>query len=69
MYPIQNVLRMMVIDGNYGTIGGGIIIPDATLTSAIKMAVIVIATLPIVCVYPFLQKYFINGIMLGGVKE
>ncbi len=69
LYPIQNVLRMMVIDGNYGTIGGGIIIPDATLTSAIKMAVIVIATLPIVCVYPFLQKYFVKGIFMGSVKE
>ena len=69
LYPIQNVLRMMVIDGNYGTIGGGMNIPDVSLTSAIKMAVIVIATVPIVCVYPFLQKYFVKGIFMGSVKE
>jgi len=33
------------------------------------MASIIIATLPIMCVYPFLQKYFMTGLVLGGVKE
>lgn len=35
---------------------------------AIKYAAIVISTLPIVCVYPFLQKYFVKGTMVGAVK-
>lgn len=40
-----------------------------TVTSkSIQMAAMVVATLPIMCVYPFLQKYFIKGIMLGAVK-
>ena len=36
---------------------------------ALKMAITVVATAPILCVYPFLQKYFVTGITLGAVKE
>lgn len=39
-----------------------------TTPESLQMAAIVISTLPIVCVYPFLQKYFIKGIMIGAVK-
>jgi putative aldouronate transport system permease protein len=35
----------------------------------LKASVVVFATLPIVCVYPFIQKYFVKGSMLGAVKE
>lgn len=35
----------------------------------LKAAVVVFATLPIVCVYPFVQKYFVKGVMIGSVKE
>ena len=42
---------------------------DTTTTRSIQMAAMVIAVFPIMCVYPFLQKYFISGIMLGAVKE
>ena len=38
-------------------------------TEAVRMATIVIATVPILCVYPFLQKYFVAGVTLGSVKE
>lgn len=38
-------------------------------TSAVQMATIIITAVPIICVYPFLQKYFVNGIMVGGLKE
>ena len=38
-------------------------------TEAVRTATIVIATIPILCVYPFLQKYFVAGVTLGSVKE
>ena len=37
--------------------------------SAVQMATIVITALPIMLVYPYLQKYFVNGVMVGGIKE
>lgn len=40
-----------------------------TTSESIKLATMVLTTLPIVCVYPFLQKYFVKGMMLGAVKE
>lgn len=36
---------------------------------SIKMAMLIVTTLPILCIYPFLQKYFIKGIMVGSLKE
>ena len=39
-----------------------------TITS-LKMAAVMVGTLPILCIYPFLQKYFVKGVMVGAVKE
>ena len=36
---------------------------------SIRMAMVVVATLPIAIVYPFFQKYFVQGLTIGGVKE
>ena len=40
----------------------------ADIEQSIKMAVIVVSTVPIMCVYPFLQKYFVKGVMVGALK-
>ena len=40
--------------------------PVSSLT--LQMATMVITTVPIICVYPFLQKYFVKGLMVGSVK-
>lgn len=41
----------------------------STTTISIQAAAMVISTIPIICVYPFLQKYFVSGMMIGAVKE
>ena len=42
---------------------------DSQVTSeALKMATMVVTTVPIMCVYPFLQKYFVKGLLLGSIK-
>ena len=38
------------------------------MSQVIKYGIIVVSTLPIICVYPFLQKYFVKGVMIGSVK-
>ena len=39
------------------------------VSETLKYATIVVATVPILCVYPFIQKYFVKGVTLGAVKE
>lgn len=62
--PIQFLMREM-LDDVATVVGQNTDLP----TEAIKNATVVVATLPIVIVYPILQKYFINGVILGSVKE
>ena len=67
---LQNVLRDMLISGSGMNDALGLGTSDKfMLMENIKMAVIIVATVPILCIYPFVQKYFINGTMLGAVKE
>ena len=48
--------------------GGGTGGDIQAIGESIKYATIVVATVPILCVYPFVQKYFTKGVMLGAVK-
>ena len=67
--PIQAVLRAVLIANQ--KLSSEITIEDDQYNSyadVIKYAIIVIGTLPILCVYPFLQKYFVKGVMIGAVK-
>ncbi|TVY10959.1 carbohydrate ABC transporter permease [Paenibacillus cremeus] len=69
--PLQIVLRNMLIDSDTA-VGGASAVEMASdkqlPTQTIKMAAVVISTLPIMLVYPFLQKHFTKGVMLGSVK-
>jgi len=67
-YPVQVILRQVIILTS-GSIGDTTEIESVTYYgNSIKMAVIVIATVPIMIVYPFLQKHFAKGVLLGSVK-
>jgi putative aldouronate transport system permease protein len=70
-WPIQVLLRQIVIMSEGGGLGDSTAL-DASFVKppeqSVKMAVIVISTLPILMVYPFLQKHFAKGVLLGSVK-
>ena len=69
LYPLQLILREILIMNSSDSmmISTGNADKEA-LAESIKYATIVIATVPILFVYPFLQKYFVQGIMVGAVK-
>lgn len=68
-YPLQLVLRQILISNSTDAMTIGIDIGEQlAISETIKYATIVIATLPILLIYPFLQKYFVKGIMIGAVK-
>lgn len=70
LWPVQVWLRQIIVTA-YGGVGDmGEFAPDFVQPPAniIKMGVIVVATLPILIVYPFLQKHFVKGVLLGSVK-
>ena len=69
LYPLQLVLRQVLITNDLSQMTSGMDVgSQMQVGETLKYAVIVIATLPIVLVYPFLQKYFVSGIMIGAVK-
>lgn len=67
LYPLQMILREILIESDISNMAGSTgdieIIGDG-----LKYATMVVATLPIMCLYPFLQKYFVKGVMIGAVK-
>ncbi len=68
LYPLQVILRNIVLAGQLtnseGYSGGSYSVSE----EALKYATIMVSTIPILCVYPFLQKYFVKGALIGSVK-
>ena len=68
-YPLQMFVREMILTDSTGDIADGEMQSMMNqMVSVIKYAVIVVSTLPIMCLYPFLQKYFVQGVMIGSLK-
>lgn len=74
LYPVQTVLKEMLttqlklkelVTSSYHSAE---LASRLVTGESLKMATIVVATLPIICVYPFIQKYFAEGVMIGAVK-
>ncbi|MDR1060364.1 MAG: carbohydrate ABC transporter permease [Clostridiales bacterium] len=59
----QGFMREMSMDS-----GGDDFTRQAMLAESMKYAVIIVSTLPILCLYPFVQKYFVKGVMVGSIK-
>ncbi|MFI2710941.1 carbohydrate ABC transporter permease [Micromonospora sp. NPDC018662] len=68
MYPIQRVLQSYLLAGQAPHTSGGTTGVTMPPTEAIKMAVVVLTVAPIVAVYPFIQRHFIKGVLIGAVK-
>lgn len=68
--PLQMFLvRLLVQNQQLMADGMGDALNQAVAAMQIKYATIVVVILPILCVYPFLQKYFVQGVMVGAIKE
>lgn len=69
-WPLQVLLREIIIMANASAGDMANLDPDFVKPpeQSVKMAVIVVSTVPIMCVYPFLQKYFVKGVMVGALK-
>jgi putative aldouronate transport system permease protein len=73
-YPIQLWLRLIVLQNqiqaiaNQQAAGAVDLGAEKLISDTIKYAVIIVAAAPILCVYPFIQKYFVKGVMVGSVK-
>ena len=68
LYPLQLILREILINNNTDNMNNSANADAETMAETIQYAVMMVATVPILVVYPFLQKYFVNGIMVGAVK-
>ncbi len=67
-FPLQLILREILLLNSTNDMMAGQHGDRAAIGESIKYATIVIATVPILCVYPMIQKYFVNGVMVGAVK-
>ena len=70
-YPLQLILRDILISGQ--SVDPSTLDPESLelmreIARTIKYGVIIVSSLPVLCLYPFVQKYFIKGIMIGSVK-
>ena len=67
-FTLQLILRNMLI------MGSNLDVDEQTaeyeqVVESIKAAMVIVSTVPILCIYPFLQKYFVGGLMIGSLKE
>ena len=71
MLPIQNIMRELLVLGQVNvsdTLDPESMLAMMDMVAVLKYALIVVATLPILCIYPFVQKYFVKGVMIGSIK-
>lgn len=69
LFPVTIFLRNMIAGASTATSTGGSADNLTQIASNIKSVTIVLSVLPILAVYPFVQKYFVSGVMLGSVKQ
>lgn len=70
LYPLQLILRnILIVNNMQGSMGTGEAAQvQLRLANMMRYSVIIVSTVPIMCAYPFVQKYFNQGVMIGAVK-
>lgn len=69
LWSMQYMLRQLIASANVTDISDmSTLTKDVPPAETLKMSTIIVATVPILCVYPFLQKYFVKGVLVGSVK-
>ena len=70
LYPLQLTLREILVIGSFSAsdLDPEVAAAIQGLAGTLKNVVIVVSTLPLMCIYPFIQKYFVKGVMIGSVK-
>ena len=68
-YPLQLVLKELLI-ASESTVGGSgeTILEQYRLANQLKYVSVIVSSLPVLCLYPFVQKYFAQGVMIGSLK-
>ena len=66
-FPLQLIMREILIANS--TSGNTMDSDVMFLEEVVKYATIIVSTVPVLCIYPFVQKYFMTGVMMGSVKE
>lgn len=74
LFPLQLIVREILVQNNTTDITSGADVTSAALGQnlykyLVQYSTVIVTILPIICIYPFLQKYFVNGIMIGSLKE
>lgn len=69
LFPLQLVLREILLSNSTDSMSSGASQSDMfQIGETIKYATIMVGTVPILCIYPFVQKYFVKGVMVGALK-
>lgn len=71
LYPLQLILRQILVASQINLsdmVDVESMVAKQGLADILKYALIVVSTVPILCMYPFIQRYFIKGVMIGSVK-
>lgn len=71
LYPLQIILRQVLLAHSINVsdlVDVNQLIAKQGLADVLKYAMIVVSTAPILCIYPFIQRYFVKGVMIGSVK-
>jgi putative aldouronate transport system permease protein len=66
--PLQLILRSIVLEARFADLNASIDTARVDFVDGMKMACVVVVMLPIMCIFPFLQRYFVKGMLVGAIK-